>query len=147
MSLVRLAQSTERKALNLVVVGLSPTVGVCACTSMAWQPWIGAGCQHHVSSELQMDTASALGVGGSRSESCRGRPVISGGHHTNISVSPCIWDWAAARQGPSRQQAATHPWPKPGATSRRHGPDLSSRHAGDGHLEPRARGDQRSHGG
>ena len=29
-SKARLAQSVERKALNLVVVGSSPTVGVCA---------------------------------------------------------------------------------------------------------------------
>ena len=29
----RLAQSVERKALNLVVVGSSPTVGVSACES------------------------------------------------------------------------------------------------------------------
>ncbi len=30
--MARLAQSAERKALNLVVVGLSPTVGVCRFT-------------------------------------------------------------------------------------------------------------------
>ena len=30
-STARLAQSAERKALNLVVVGSSPTVGVSAC--------------------------------------------------------------------------------------------------------------------
>ena len=32
ISTARLAQSAERKALNLVVVGSSPTVGVSACT-------------------------------------------------------------------------------------------------------------------
>ena len=31
ISTARLAQSAERKALNLVVVGSSPTVGVSAC--------------------------------------------------------------------------------------------------------------------
>jgi hypothetical protein len=33
-SSARLAQSAERKALNLVVVGSSPTVGVCHCLQL-----------------------------------------------------------------------------------------------------------------
>ena len=37
MSLARLAQSVERKALNLVVVGSSPTVGVLGERRQVWK--------------------------------------------------------------------------------------------------------------
>ncbi|CAN1842685.1 hypothetical protein LINPERHAP1_LOCUS36917, partial [Linum perenne] len=42
MSTARLAQLVERKALNLVVVGSSPTVGVCFFIlnfSSRFEPW------------------------------------------------------------------------------------------------------------
>ena len=39
--MARLAQSVERKALNLVVVGSSPTVGVfeSLCANIVWTVW------------------------------------------------------------------------------------------------------------
>ena len=42
--MARLAQSAERKALNLVVVGSSPTVGVLFLVSFGDKP-AGANCQ------------------------------------------------------------------------------------------------------
>ena len=38
--MARLAQSAERKALNLVVVGSSPTVGVFIATGLPWNVFI-----------------------------------------------------------------------------------------------------------